>query len=222
MPEENNHEYSSVITGQQIRLRLYLAVLKCECLSVTMSDQGIAEKKVSPLLSKTFPPRWILDQRLFSSSQCLRTFSSPLSNSQTGQSIHACTNQSESPGGPELLALARATGDPLLDSLPARETNQPQDPGCSRARFTTRIICLTHAPVGSADLEYSSRLLSAHQLSAATKMVTVSQRKWTQQKPASWTRRQDMEVGICEEERGPPDRIHLDTIELAPLHLNIT
>lgn len=198
-----------------------MAVLKCECLSVTLSDQGDAEKKVSPLsvkLSSMLDPQ---PASLFIITMSPHFLFSSVK--QPDGPKHPCLYKPvRVPGEPELLTLARATGDPLLDSLPARETNQPRDPGCSRARFTTRIICLTHAPVGSADLEYSSRLLSAHQLSAATKMVTVSQRKWTQQKPASWTKQQDTEVGICEEERGPPDRIHLDTIELAPLHLNIT
>lgn len=51
----------------------------------------------------------------------------------------------------------KATGDPLLDSLLARETNQPQNPGCLTANFKTRIICLTHMPVESADLEDSKQ-----------------------------------------------------------------
>ncbi|KAK5865785.1 hypothetical protein PBY51_020027 [Eleginops maclovinus] len=58
-----------------------------------------------------------------------------------------------------------------------------------RASFTTRIICLTQTPVGSADLEYSSRLVSAHQLSAVTKTETWGQNEWTQQKPASWRKK---------------------------------
>lgn len=54
-------------------------------------------------------------------------------------------------------------------------------------------------PVASADLKYSSRLVSAHQLSAIGKMVAVSQRKWAHQRPGHLDESADMEVGSCEE-----------------------
>lgn len=49
------------------------------------------------------------------------------------------------PEEPVLLTQQRQQETLLPDSLPARETNQRRDPGCFRASFMTRIICLTLA-----------------------------------------------------------------------------
>lgn len=51
-------------------------------------------------------------------------------------------------------------------------------------------LSASHTSAWSADLKDSSRLLSAHQLSAITKMVAVSQRKWTHQRSATWMNQQ--------------------------------
>lgn len=85
----------------------------------------------------------------------------------------------------------RAAGDPR-DRLLARETHQPQDPGCLTANSKARIIFLAHMPVGSTDLEDTSRLLPAHDRHTATKTVAGSQRTWqealtcTEQQTQRW------------------------------------
>lgn len=100
---------------------------------------------------------------------------------------------------------ARATGDPR-DSLLARETNQPQDPGCLGANSKARIICLAHMPVGSTDLEDTSRLLPSHELHTAPMMVAESQRTW--QKTITRSRHGGVNLpGVTEAHIG---RTHLD------------
>lgn len=91
-----------------------------------------------------------------------------------GQGVGACA---QAPCRTPASHSSRATGDPR-DSLHARETNQPQDPGCLRANSKARIICLAHMPVGSTDLEDTSRLRPAHRRHSATKTVAGSQRTW--------------------------------------------
>lgn len=93
-----------------------------------------------------------------------------------GQGVGACA-QAPCRTADSSFHSTKATGDPR-DCLLARETNQPQDPGCLRANSKARIICLAHMPVGSTDLEDTSRLLPAHNRHAATKTVAGSQRTW--------------------------------------------
>lgn len=95
---------------------------------------------------------------------------------------------------------ARAAGDPR-DSFLAKETNQPQDPGCLRAKSKARIICLALMPVGSADLEDTSRLLPAHEPHTATKTVAASQRTW--QKTFTCTKWQTRRWESVRGHRGP-------------------
>lgn len=122
----------------------------------------------------------------------LRPFSKPASPCFIPTSARPLFCAVRRPDGPECSCLckpgpapcrtpaphsARATGDPR-DSLLARETNQPQDPGCLGANSKARIICLAHMPVGSTDLEDTSGLLPGHELHTAMKKVAESQRTW--------------------------------------------
>lgn len=151
---------------------------------------------------------------------CLHTFSSPVK--QPDKPKHPCLYKPVRVSGETWAShSAKATGDPLLDSLPARGTNQPQDPDCFRASLTTRIICLTNA-------SWVRRPWALQQTPFCPPTVCCKQDGDCEPKevdPAEASQLDesaDMEVGSCEEEWGPPEKIHLDTLKLAWPHLNLT
>lgn len=141
-------------------------------------DQGHCS--ITPFLETDSP-----NQRLLPSSQLLHILCSVLSDSQMGRGVGACA---QAPCRTPASYSPRATGD-LGHSLPARETNQPQDPGCLRANSKARIICLAHMPVGSTDLRTPAGSFLRH---TATKTVAGSQRTWqrtvtcTKQQAGRW------------------------------------
>lgn len=152
----------------------------------------------------------VVDGSALNKKQCLHVFSSV---KKPGRPKHPCLYKPV--WGPGESELSQGNRDPLLDSLSARETNHPQDPGCFRASFTTRIICLHSASwVCSTSWVCRPRVFQQTPFCPLTVCCYedgVCEPKEVDPAEASQLdEAADMEVGSCEEEWRPLDRIHLE------------